>query len=270
MNRLYGWLLAGLLVVAVMVAGGLVNPSGIHVPQVNSLNANAAPLTANLAASDSTAAENLRTISVSSTVEVSAEPTKAELWFSVETLASTAQASQQQNAALTQKVIAALAGMGITGKNVETSSYSLYQKTEWDSRTQESVDRGFQTVNSIKVTVNDLSKTGQVIDQAVQAGANRVTNISFTVDDAKQAELKRTALTKASQEAQVKTQAIATGLGIELDGVQSVSENGSYYVPYYQSFAKGMAAESASAPETPISPGDVKVSANISVVFKIK
>ncbi|MFH0954751.1 MAG: SIMPL domain-containing protein [Candidatus Micrarchaeota archaeon] len=270
MNRLYGWLLAGLLVVAVMVAGGLVNPSGIHVSSADPLNANAVPITANLAADDSTSAENLRTISVSSTVEVSAEPTKAELWFSVETLAPTAQVSQQQNASLTQKVIAALAGMGITGKNVETSSYSLYQKTEWDSRTQENVDRGFQTVNSIKVTVNDLSKTGQVIDQAVQAGANRVTSIAFTVDDAKQAELKRTGLIKASQEAKVKAQAIASGLGIELDGVQSVSENSSYYVPYNRSFDLAQSAGSMAAPETPISPGDVKVSANINVVFKIK
>lgn len=268
MNKLFGWLLAGLLVVAVLVGGGLVNTDSIRAPSVDAFNANAQSIPP--VSNTDTASANLRTISVSGSFDAAAEPTKAEIWFSVETLAQTAQDSQSQNASLTQKVMAALSAMGISGKNVQTSSYSLYQKTEWDDNLRKSVNRGFQTSNSIKVTVNDLSKTGAVIDAAVKAGANNVSSISFTIDDAKQTELKRTALTSASQEAKAKASAIAAGLGVELDGVQSVSENGSYYVPYYQSFNKGMAMDAAAAPETPISPGDVKVNANVTVVFKIK
>jgi uncharacterized protein YggE len=114
----------------------------------------------------------------------------------------------------------------------------------------------------------DISQAGNIIDVAVDAGANRVSSITFTLEDAALKALKRDALKAAAMEAQSKAGAIASGLNVQLDKVLSATESGFVYQPYRYSF-DAVAAEGAMAP-TPITPGDVEVTANLSVTYKIK
>lgn len=256
-------LLVGLLTLGLIAATGVLQTT--QSPKLPGL------LEASAQNTDSIGPDDVRTLQVNVSSTVSAEPTKAEIWFSIETLAPTAQASQQQNAANATKVMNALKEMGITGKNIQTTSYSLYERMEWDSKRQESVSKGYQTVNALKVTVTDLTKTGQVIDKVADAGATNVSNVNFTVDEAKITELKRNALTLAAQEATAKANAIATGLGVRLNGVQSVSENGIQYIPYYKNVVMRDSASGMSpAPETPLAPGDVQVNADLTVTFRLQ
>ncbi len=213
---------------------------------------------------------DLKTLTVNVASSMFAEPTKAEIFVAIETLAPTAKESQSQNAAKAQAVMDALSKLGITGKSVQTSSYTLYEKTEWDNDGRKMVKRGYETSNALKITVNDLAKTGSVIDAVTKAGASRVNGVNFTIDDAKISELKKSALTNAGKEAKAKAQAIADGLGVTVVSVQNVNENGAQYIPYYKNVAMyDGASVGAPSPETPLSPGDVEVNANLTVTFVI-
>ncbi len=214
--------------------------------------------------------EEPRLISVSGTAKKTMAPDTAEIYLSVETLDKSASKSQNQNAVISEKVRKALKDSGIADKDIQTTSYNLYQEYEWNQSTLKSEVKGYKTVNSIKVIVRNLSNVGTTIDVAVGVGANSVSGVSFTLSDEKQAQLANEALQQAAANASLKAQNIAKGLGIALGKVQTASESSSYYppTPYYRSYdlAAGATAESA---KTSITPGDIEVNASVSVTYEI-
>jgi len=219
-----------------------------------------------LAADDS--GNSKRLISVTGTVSKTAAPDKAEIILSVETLDKSAAKSQSDNAELSQKVRDALKAAGVDDADIKTSSYNLYEDFQWNESLRKSESIGFKTVNSIQVTVKDLSKTGSVIDAAVQAGANSVSSVSFSLNKQGELELRNAALQEAAANAKTKAQNIATGLGISVGQVFSASESSNYYTPVYRSY--DMAAGVAESATTPITPGDVEYSVSVSVQFEIQ
>ena len=99
----------------------------------------------------------------------------------------------------------------------------------------------------------------------LDAGANKVNQISFGLSDAKREQLYTDALADAAKNARVKADAIAEGLGVRITGIVSASEGYVSVTPYYRSLG---AAESAVSYDTEISAGDVSVSASVSVVYE--
>ncbi|MFH1256873.1 MAG: SIMPL domain-containing protein [Candidatus Diapherotrites archaeon] len=210
-----------------------------------------------------------RLLSVSGTITKTAAPDEALIYLSIETLDKSASKSQSDNAVLAGKVMTALKNAGIAEDDIETTSYNLSEDFEYNSTLRKSESVGYRTTNSIQVTVKDLSKTGSVIDAAVQAGANRVSGVTFALSKAVEAQLKTQALQEAAANAKVKAQSIASGLGIGVGQVFSASESSNYVVPMYRNYALDAVAEGAASAPTPITPGDIEYSATVSVQFEI-
>lgn len=284
------WILAaGLVIAALIVAVGFnmnmlnqqkdtgkqltVELPGYLVKGTNSVTNGSA-----ISASDGTisfAADNsgtiTRLISVSGTITKTIAPDQALIVLSVETLDKSASKSQSDNAELATKVREALKNAGIEEKDIKTSSYNLQEEFQWNETLRKSESIGYKTTNSIRITVNDLTKTGSLIDAAVQAGANRVNSVSFTLSQAKEDELRVSALTEAAANAKTRAQNIATGLGITVGQVYSASENSNYYTPYYNiDYAMEKSSLGGAAATTPITPGDIEFTATVSVQFEIQ
>jgi len=214
--------------------------------------------------------ERLRLISVSGTVTKTANPELAYITLSIETLDKSASKSQSDNAVQANQVMAALENTGIASDDIETSSYNVREEFEWNENLRKSVSVGYKTTNTIRTTVRDLDNVGNVIDAAVNAGANNISNVSFALTKETQSELKTVALKDASENARIKAQSIASGLGIGVGQVYSASESSSYATPSYaKNYAMEDSAIGASAP-TPITPGDIEFSATVSVQFEIQ
>lgn len=215
--------------------------------------------------------EKLRLISVSGTVTKTASPELAYITLSIETLDKSASKSQSDNAVQANQVMTALENAGIAAEDIETSSYNVREDFEWNESMRKSVSVGYKTTNTIRVKVRDLGQVGNVIDTVVNAGANNISNVSFGLTKESEAELRTKALKDASENARVKAQSIASGLGIGVGQVYSASESSQYATP---SYAKNYAMEDSggavqSAP-TPITPGDIEFSATVSVQFEIQ
>src|SRR3989344_4001019 len=155
-------------------------------------------------------ASDRRLISSSGSVAKAYTPDEATLSFSVETLSKDASESQAKNAEISAKVRNAIKALGIADDDIQTSSYTLYPEYQWDEFTKKSEPIGYRTSNSIQITVRDFSLTGKVIDAAVDAGVNRVDNISFTLSKQKEAQVRADLLAQAASTAKSKAELIAS------------------------------------------------------------
>jgi len=215
--------------------------------------------------------EKIRLISVSGTVTQTAGPEIAYVSLSIETLDGSAMKSQSDNAVIANNVSSALAGEGVSLEDIETSSYTLYEEYEWNDTLRKSVSVGYKTVNTIRVKVSDLGNVGNIIDEAVQAGANRVNSVSFALGTESESAIRTLALQRAAENAREKAQSIASGLNVSVGQVYSASESSSYAVPQYaRSYAMEDSAVKAGAAPTPVTPGDIEFTATVTVQFEIQ
>ncbi|MEI6915507.1 MAG: SIMPL domain-containing protein, partial [Armatimonadota bacterium] len=101
-------------------------------------------------------------ITVTGYSETKAVPDTAYVNFSVVTRHARSREAVTQNAAIVNRVVAAIEKAGITKKDINTRNYSLQPWTEWVKNTEKY--RGYVVTNSIVVTVRDLAKVSDVAD----------------------------------------------------------------------------------------------------------
>jgi len=204
-------------------------------------------------------------IDVNGVSELSADPEKVEVYLGVETTALTAKESQENNADTMQAIRDSLKLIGISSKDIETTEYTLNVIQHWDEDTEKYIITGYKTTHIIKIESTDINKAGDIIDKSVQNGANKVNDVVFSLTDEKIKEMKLEALKKAGINAKEKADVIANSLGITIKGVYRASENYVYYTPYVQ---KGYEMAAMQAASTEISPGQIKISASLSVSYE--
>lgn len=211
---------------------------------------------------------NQKILSTSGTVSKKVAPDQVDIVLNIETWNESAQASQEENARISDTVRNALDDIGIT--DVKTLSYYENEQYIWNSSYNKQDKNGYITVNSLQITLKDLTKSGSVIDAAVRAGANRVQSVSFGLTDSKQNEIKAQTLEEAAASAKLKAQSMAKGLGVTLGRIMNISENSYNYYPMMKAMdaAEGSVISSYTPP-TQITPGDVTVDATVTVTFNL-
>lgn len=223
-------------------------------------------LAPNLSHADDTVKQ--RTIEVTGTAEVSVPPDLAIISLAVETTAKEATSAVEQNAARTAKVAAALKPKLGPKDRSSTTRYALeprYQQEERGSTNAPTIT-GYVAYNEVRIEIHALDAVGQLIDAGVTAGANRVSQLEFTLEDRNPT--LRTALNQAGSEARAQAESVATALGVRLKQVVTASSQSPMMPRRYEGVAMRAAAESR-AP-TQVDPADVTVSATLHVVYEIE
>lgn len=214
-----------------------------------------------------------RVISVRGTGEVSIPNEKATISLSVITRNKEALAASQENAQKMEAIHKVLKDkLGLTGKDLATCGYSLRQDSHWQNTKQ--VYDDYVVSNELRVFVKDVSKTGEIIDLATRAGANRFNSIQFSVEDTKESEMK--AREEAAKDAKKKAEVLAQASGAKLGKLVSISEgvnsstrsvitsNQLMYAAEYDDIA---AIESYNPPTEA---GNSKITVTIEAVYEIK
>jgi uncharacterized protein len=202
-------------------------------------------------------AEN--TVTVIGVGTVTSQPDEAVLGLGVRTQASDANDALKENASRMAAVMKALHDLGIGDADISTSSVSLYPNYSNDGSTI----TGYVAENDISVTVHDLAKVGSAIDDAVAAGANVSSGVTFQMSDANAG--LSDALKQAVGNARDKAEALAGAAGAKLGGVVSITESGAPSpIPY------GAAFDRAAGVATPINPGPVQIQVSVIVVWALQ
>lgn len=213
------------------------------------------------------------TITANGIAAIKVSPDLVSIYFNIETNGSTATIAKDENARITEKFTSALAAEGIAKEKIQTQSYNIYPWQEWENDRMS--DKGYKASNQIKIELNsdEISKTGNIIDAGVNAGA-LISYINFELSTARQNEYKAQALKQAGEDAKIKAEATAAGVGKTLGKLVSVSAQDWQYYPWpiYNSRGGAVMAEAAAAKQatTSINPGEQEVSASVSVVYALR
>jgi uncharacterized protein YggE len=225
-----------------------------------------------LAAGQFVGDEAQRVISVSGTASVSVMPDKADIFVKIASLEDRAADAQRVNAESTTRVIAALEKAGVTEEDIETSSFRLYPKQKWDEDEETYEIVGYEVIHILKVETLNVKEVGDVVDKAVEAGADGVDSVSFSLTKERYKDVTAQALEAASLDAQNKSKAISERLDVRVGKISRISESNLFYetYEYYPRDAEIEYAVAAPEPATPISPGEVEVRASIEIVYEIR
>lgn len=246
-SRRSAWLAMG-------IAGGLV-AAGIAGPAF-------APRPV-LAVDPATAPEH--TISVNGTGRVVVSPDIADLRLGVTVTKPTVKAARETAAAAMTKVIAALKALGIADQDLQTTMLSLQPNYDYSNSGNPPKLTGYTLSNSVAVTVRDLDKVGDAIDDALAAGATTMDGVTFRVENPAAAE--EQARQDAMREARARADTLAASAGVAIRGVASISETSSP-VPYPVFYGEARMSAAADI-ATPVQPGTNEVSVTVNVVYLI-
>ena len=154
-----------------------------------------------------------RSITVSGDATISAEPDQAQIDIGVVTQARTAPEASQDNADRLSRVLAAVKKLLDKSDEVKTSGYSLTPTYRYPQGGKPEII-GYNASNTVRIKTTSLDQVGRLIDAAMQAGANNINRLMFTLKDEQAAQLD--ALRAASAKAKVKAEAVAASLGLRL------------------------------------------------------
>jgi len=204
------------------------------------------------------------TLSVTGEGKVTLTPDIATVQLGVITEKPSAKAARQAAATAMTNVVDAIRKLGIEDKDIATASISLSPVYNYPNNATPTI-RGYQLQNTVTVTVRNLDQLGDLLDNSVVAGATTINGISFDVADRAAAESQ--AREAAVKDARAKADTLASGLGVRITGVASVSEQVSTPVWYGRNVA-GEAIAGADA-QTPVMPGTTDVTIDVNVSYLI-
>jgi uncharacterized protein len=208
-------------------------------------------------------------ITSSATGEVLVLPDRSEISLAVQTQNADVKTAQAENAKIMNDVMNALVSAGIPKDQLKTTGYSIYPVYEDNSNNLLSKSvRTYQVTNTIVITLKDISRAGDVIDIAIANGANQVNYISFMLAPETEQSYRGIALTKAVQQTRADADAAAAAMGVNITGIKDATIGSSLPpVVYDNSVAMKTIGGVTSAVPTPVTPGDVKVSASVTVSY---
>jgi uncharacterized protein YggE len=232
----------------------------------------ATPATTNVALQ----ATNPHTLSTDGRGSVTLSPDEVQITVGEQTQAATAQSASDANAKVINAIISQLNSIGIANSSISTSSFSISPLYNY-SKTGTQTVYAYQADHSIQITVQSAnlnllgSKVSQVIDTAVGAGANQVSQVYFTLSDQLMKQTDNQALQLAMQDASSRAQLMASALNIKLSGVDSVSST-TQSSPAVKSVSTPQLGAGAisGAVSTSIIPGNFTLSASVQIAYDIQ
>lgn len=226
-----------------------------------------------------------RTISVSGTSTVKVLPDTVAISFSVESQNKTAKQAAQTNAVIVARVVESLKNVGVSESEIGTSNYSIYPIYEYreeqakcysleDGKTYcpppigKQTLMGYKAINSITIQSSKLDKSGEWVDSAISAGANRVDYLSFSVSQQRQKEIDTQLISDAVADARRQANTALAPLGMNVTDVLSLNI-GSYPIIYQKRGFENSGGASPVIPPTQIIPGMQDVTSSVQVTFEI-
>jgi uncharacterized protein YggE len=210
--------------------------------------------------------EHVRSISVNGTGSITVTPDMAVVWVGVQTMAEDAQRAVDQNNDISAAIMAAVSELGVAANDVQTTNFSVWPDMRYDENGQ-ITEIHYMVNNTVQVTVRQLDLLGDVLSEAVEAGANSISGIQFDLADREAANAQ--ALELAMANAHSRAEVFAGAADVEIGEVQSLSTYiGGYYAPYRDmGFGYG---GMGGAEGVSVLPGEMEIVVEVNVVFEIQ
>lgn len=214
--------------------------------------------------SSSTSIVAARTISVNGTGIVYLTPDIAYINIGVHTENQEVGIAVTKSNRQSQAIIDAIKELGVADNDIQTTNFSIFNSSQYDPMTGRETGKVYIVDNNVIVTLRDLSKLSTLLDGSIAAGANNINSISFDIAD--KSEAIQEARLLALENAQELAKELTDGAGVSLGEVQTLSYYDYSPSPYYGTGGVGL---DSSSPSTPINPGQMQLSVDVSITFEI-
>ena len=201
-------------------------------------------------------------VEVTATGRAEVRPDEARMTVGVDTIAPTSAAASAQNTTTANRIIAALATLGVKPDDVQTRSLTL-------SRIEYGPRRGaYQATNVVEVRVRNVSRAGEAVAAATAAGGNVVSGPDLRVGNPDAAD--NAAYASAFKAARGRADAYAAASGLKVDRVIGIRDAASLAQPIdYGDMAmeRAPSAVATAAPAPPVRAGVDTREASVRVDF---
>lgn len=206
------------------------------------------------------------TITVTGSGTAYGAPDIATAQIGVQTRDADAVKAVSANTTKMTAIIAALKAQGIDEKDIQTTNFSVSAQQDVDANGQPKGTMTFIVDNTVNITVRDLSKVGQVLSASVDAGANTIYGVAYSVAD--QSALEGQARDKAMADAKARAAQLAKDAGTILDGPITISEVVNNPGPIFYGARSAAVAAPSSAP-VPVQSGQISVQIQVNVTYQM-
>jgi len=227
---------------------------------------------------------NAASVSVSGKADIMAIPDIATFSFTGRNEAKTVSLAQEKTTVSVNKAIDFLKKSGVEEKDIKTSGYNVYPKYSYTpcvyvpsydgsvvpcSSYGKQVLVGYEVSESVDVKVRKIDDAGKLLTGVTDSGITEVSSLSLQNEN--HDDLVKQARSKAIADAKIQAKKLASDLGVKLVRILSYSDGGQGYPVYYERAmlsSKASGDNSAQAPT--ISPGENKITSNVTITYEIK
>lgn len=205
-----------------------------------------------------------RQVEVTGVGRVTAVPDVAEARLGVQTYGPELAPALADNNQRMAAVLAVLATHGVAAADVQTANVSVYPQRDYgrEDGTYEIV--GFWVNNEVHATLRDLEAAGEILQACLEAGANSLNGLVFTLADF--TPLRAQAREAAVADAAARAGTLAVAAGARLGRIVRLTELEVGGTSYYRAELD----QAAGADAVPVAPGDLDVSVRVQAVYELE
>lgn len=207
-------------------------------------------------------------ITVTAESDVKVVPDRAKVTMSVTNQDETAAACQESNAAAINKLLDALKAAGIEDKSIQTTGTNLYPQRDYSQMGMSAIV-GYEMNTTLSVSDLAIEQVGTILQTAVASGATDVGGIQYysSTYDSAYADALKAAIAAAGEKAQTIAAASHAKAGSIINVVEGYQNTAYRYDTGANFLYAAEAAETASAKTMP---GEIAVTAQVTVSFALE
>ncbi|MGL6283083.1 MAG: SIMPL domain-containing protein [Microcoleaceae cyanobacterium] len=207
--------------------------------------------------------QRMKTITVTGQGIVSIPTTMTQIQLGVEAQGKTAQEVQQVVAQRSAKVVELLKSRNV--EKLQTTGISLNPIYNYQNNQQNIT--GYMATNTVSFRVKTAT-AGNILDEAVQAGASQINGVSFIASDNDIAIAQEQALRQATQEAQAQANIVLGALNLTSKGIANVQINSINRPMPRPLMVNARVAKMDAAPAvTPVEGGEQEIEASVTLAI---
>ena len=182
----------------------------------------------------------------------------------------TSQKAVDKNSKTTADVMEALESLGIEDIKIQIVSFNLDPLYDYRRENEPPEVYAYRAATVLEVSTTEITMVGEIIAEAIEAGANDVSSLIFGLSDELEREAKKKAFEEAATDGKNKADDIADSLGIEIVDIYYINESETYVPAPFAAREFAIEESLDGVSPLPINPNEVEVTAvvQISYIFR--
>ena len=207
------------------------------------------------------------TVSVTETGEVSVEPDIANIHLGAEAVEESADEAQSEVNERMNAIHEVLEDYGIEDDNVQTVRLDVHPDQQEEPQNDENGD-GNRAEHILEVEYDEIDQLGELIDDVSDAGANRIEQTRFDLEESEEAE--HEALQQAIEQTESKADAMVQSADRERGEVLHITDQEMQVDVPGQQFDGEEADMEQEDDATEVESGEVEITQHVTVVYELQ